>query len=88
MSEDQHINLSYGKEMDKDQVLIHHSKMIFDSSSLPAALNFFIDIMSFLGNWSQGSNGREIACIARGIARPILVELSLMSGAMPIESPT
>jgi hypothetical protein len=43
-------------------------RIVFLSSILPSAMNFFMVIRSFLGSVSELSTGLEIACMTRGTA--------------------
>jgi hypothetical protein len=78
--------LSSGRAIVRFQVFIIHPKICFDSSILPSAMNFFIDIISRRGIMSELFIGRVRVCIVNGIALLILLTLSLMSKAIPIVS--
>jgi len=72
-------SFSAGRERRGDLVLRTHPNMVFTSSSWPSALNFFIDMMSFLGIMSRETVGRAIVCIVRGSTLLNLIAFSPIS---------
>jgi len=86
MSEHQSLNFSEGSERRRDLVFKSHPKTLFDSSYLPSAWNFFMDMISFRGIMSDGSRGLAFEWIARGSTLLILRLFSPKSGDIPMKS--
>lgn len=86
ISDDQFRYLSFGREISNDLVFRIQPRIVFVSSILLSAANFFTEMMSFQGGFSFGFIGRARAWITNGIEWLTLVTFSLMSGAIAIVS--
>ncbi len=74
------LNLSTGKDIDKERVLTLHPSSIADSESMPSSASFDRERQSSRGIGSLGEMGLQIVWIARPIALDPLILLSPRSG--------